>query len=213
MKRGKFIVIEGGDGSGKGTMVEFLKDKLSKRNDIIFTREPGGTEFGEAVRKIFLSQEMKGKISVLAELLTFCMLRANICDLLIRPAIKSGKNVISDRFDASTIAYQIYGRKHRKFEDVFRKINSIAKGQGITKKMEPDLVIYLDVKPETGILRAKKRKGKNTRFDEEEINFHKKVRQGYLAQLKIQKNWVKVDANQNVEKVKEEVWKLVQKYL
>lgn len=205
--------MEGGEGSGKGTILDFLKEKLKGRSDVIFTREPGGTEYGEKIREALLSKEFAGKISVLSELFTFCTTRANHCDLLIRPALKRGKIVISDRFDQSTIAYQIFGRKRRKFEKIFRELNSIAKGKGISSEIKPDLIVFLDVSPEVGLKRANARKEKNTRFDDEALAFHKRVRTGYFKQSSMQKNWIRINANNPAERVKEDVWKKVKKII
>jgi len=215
MEEGNLIVLEGGEGSVKGVCLKYLKEKLSYMDDddIVWTREPGGTQFSLKLREALLHGAEKR--SVLAELLTFCADRADHCDLLIRPALRKGKIVICDRFDPSTIAYQIYGHQHQNFAEIFMNLNSIAKGAEGEWEIIPDLVIYLDVDPEVGILRVKGRPDTNTRFDDAEIEFHQRVRQGYLDQYKEQKhhNWIKIDASQSEKKVKEDVWQAVNRLL
>ncbi|MFC1756480.1 dTMP kinase [Patescibacteria group bacterium] len=213
IKKGKFIVLEGGEGSGKGVCQKYLKEKLADKNNIIWTREPGATQFGLKLREALLHGVEKR--SVRAELLTFCADRANHCDLSIRPDLEEGKIVICDRFDPSTIAYQIYGHEHQDFAKTFKKINSIAKGSGSKWEIKPDLVIYLDIDPKIGLARAKARPDENTIFDNAELGFHQRVRRGYLDQYNTYKhhNWIKINASLSEEKVKEKVWQAVKKLL
>lgn len=174
--KGKFIVIEGGEGSGKTSALEYLKNSFSKRGDVIFTREPGGTEISEKIRTVLMDKSNRN-MAALTEIFLFCGARAQHVKELIKPALDLGKHVISDRFDASTIAYQLYGREHMDLMEEFQKINFIAK-QGL----EPNVIIYLDVEPEVGLSRkAKSEEGHCTRFDEEKLYFHKKVREGFWA--------------------------------
>lgn len=221
-KRGKFIVFEGGDGSGKSSMIEFLKKIFSQRQDIVFSHEPGGTNIGFQIRKILMSGKNK-KITGLTELFLFCADRAQHVSEVIIPALKSGKNVISDRFDRSTIAYQIVARG---IEDlnVFSQLNSIAK-QGV----EPDAIIYLDVIPKVGLERKSKSKdGKCTRFDNEGLKFHQAVRRGFkrYGRGTFKGNWKRRNdgsynyifhtiktTHKSEEEVKQEVLTLVKKIL
>ncbi|MFQ5661752.1 MAG: dTMP kinase [Candidatus Paceibacteria bacterium] len=218
-KKRKFIVLEGGEGSGKTSVINFLKRKFSQRQDIIFTREPGGTETGAKIRKILMDKKNK-KITGLTELFLFCADRAQHVSELIIPALKSGKHVISDRFDRSTIAYQIVARG---IEDlnVFNQLNSIAK-QGV----EPDGIIYLDVTPKVGLERkSKSKEGKCTRFDKEDLHFHQRVRKGFnacgqmmnmkrLEDGRYIKIWHRVNTTHKSEdKVKQDVLNLVKKIL
>lgn len=213
MNKGKLIVLESGEGGGKSTNRKNLIAKLNGRSDVVFTQEPGGTEIGLVIREILLNKKNSGKISPLTELFLFCADRANHCDQIIRPALKEGKIVVSDRFDMSTIAYQIYGRQHEEYEKIFSQINSYAKGQEIYGEIKPDLVIYLDIDPKIGLARVNTRGDEITRFEKNEIDFHNRVREGYLKQAKSQKNWKIVDASQPEEKVKEEVWNIVKSFL
>lgn len=179
MKRGKFIVIEGGEGAGKGVCMSFLKEQLVCRDDIIFTREPGGTLMAEKIRELVLSKGNEEMLP-LTELFLFCGARAQHVNELIKSALESGKNVICDRFEASTFAYQIFGRQRPEYIEVFNQLNNIAKAG-----LELDAVIYLDVEPEVGLERkAKSKDGHCTRFDEEKLEFHKRVREGFLTQFK-----------------------------
>lgn len=176
MKKGKFIVFEGGEGAGKTSCLNFLKNKLFDRDDMIFTREPGGTIVGEKVREILLQEKM----DVQTELFLFCGIRSEIVKELIRPALESGINVICDRFYPSTETYQI--RRHG-LEDVylktFRQLNKITIGNCV-----PDAIVYLDVEPEIGLARKRKSAdGICTKFDRANIEEHNKIRKSYIAQF------------------------------
>ena len=172
-KKGKLIILEGGEGSGKSTMIKFLKKTFSQKQDVVFTREPGGTEIGVKIRKILMDKSNK-KTTGLTELFLFCADRTQHVSELIIPTLKSGKHVISDRFDRSTVAYQIVARGIEDF-NVFNQLNSIAK-QGV----QPDAIIYLDVTPRVGLERkSKSKEGKCTRFDNESLRFHQAVRRGF----------------------------------
>jgi dTMP kinase len=118
---------------------------LINRDDVIFTREPGGTDVAEEIRNLVLSKRgRKEPINPLTELFLFCAARAQHVAGLIKPALDAGKHVICDRFDASTIAYQIYGRNRKNLLGEFDLLNSTAKGN-----IKPNLVIYLDVTSES----------------------------------------------------------------
>jgi len=179
--KGKFIVIEGGEGSGKGMCIDYLKEMLGDRDDIVFTREPGGTPVAEAIRSLVLSKE-HGDMHPLTEIFLFCAARAEHVRKLIIPALKSGKHVICDRFYFSTIAYQIDGNKQSKFLERTMMLNSIAK----SSKLLVDDVIFLDVTPQVGLERkSSSEDGICTRFDEQEIDYHRRVRSSFLAQSAI----------------------------
>ncbi|MCR4283731.1 MAG: dTMP kinase [Parcubacteria group bacterium] len=213
MKKGKFIVIEGGEGAGKGMVMAFLREKLALRDDVVFTREPGGTPVAEKIREVLMDKENKNT-SVLAELFLFCSARAQHVDELVRPSLEAGKIVISDRFDMSTLAYQIYGRQRPTFQKIFILLNDIAK-----TGLRPDSVIYLDVDPVVGLERKHKSdEGHCTRFDVENLSFHERVRAGYTAQykeaIKDRSNpaWFLVATTKMAEKeVKKTVWGIVEK--
>lgn len=217
-KKGKFIVLEGGEGAGKGSGIQHLKYKLGDRKDIIFTREPGGTPIAEEIRNL-LMKITNEKMLPLTELFLFCAARAQHVNSKIQPAIESGDHVICDRFDFSTMAYQIFGRERHDLTEVFKQLNSIAKNS-----IEPDLVIYLDVNPEIGLARKSASKdGMCTRFDEEKLEFHSRVRQGYMVQFINEsvvdtrfgsKKHILVDTNNQTEDgVKKAIWNIVEKIL
>lgn len=214
MKRGKFVVIEGGEGAGKTGVVNYLKEILGSHRDVIFTREPGGTEMGEKIREILMDKKHQ-KMLPLTEIFLFCASRAQHIEEVIKPALLAGKNVICDRFDGSTLAYQIFGRERKDLFEVFNQLNDIAKN-GI----EPDAVVYLDVEPEVGLERKQKSgEGRHTRFDAEELEFHTRVRNGYLKQYEESKagdksSWRLIPTTRMSEtEVKEKVLDIVENLL
>lgn len=215
-KRGKFIVIEGGEGSGKTTVINFLREAFDNCNDIVFTREPGGTNIGEKIRNLLMDKGNKDILPI-TELFLFCAARAQHVEELIIPSLKSGKHVISDRFDASTISYQLFGRNKMELLNYFLDLNSIAK-----KEVEPNLVIWLDVTPKIGLARKEKsQEGKTTRFDDEKLEFHRRVREGFMSCFR--KNytdspsktiWHKIDTDIfSLDEVKERVVFIVEETL
>lgn len=175
MEKGKFIVLEGGDKSGKSTQIEFLQKYLEDNNfNYIITREPGGKDsvIAEKIREIILDkshQEMDKR----AELLLYLASRAQHVTEVIKPALTEGKIVICDRFDTSTFAYQGAARKIN-LEEI-KLMNSWAKYD-----LEPDLIIYLDITPEQA--EARRRDDKHDRLDQETVEFHSAVREGYIKQ-------------------------------
>lgn len=215
MERGKFIVLEGGEGAGKGMCMDYLKEWFAGREDVIFTREPGGTPIAEKIRSLLLDKS-NVEMFPLTELFLFCAARAQHVDELIKPALESGKNIICDRFEDSTVAYQLYGRQRMEYINIFHILNDIVKAG-----LKPDAIIYLDVKPEVGLERkAQSKDGHCTRFDEEKMGFHKRVRKGFLAQcLKAVKKknstaWFLVSTMEMSEgEVKDRVWEIIEKIL
>lgn len=167
---GKFIVFEGGEGSGKDTHIERLKPLYP---DAVFTREPGGTKIGERIRELLLSKQSTD-MKVRTELLLFLAGRAQLIEEVIAPALVAGKIVISNRFGLSTIAYQIYGRERQEYLPFLREVSAFVIGQYI-----PNACVLLDVTPLVGLERTKQRSEEPTRFDEEKLAFHERVREGY----------------------------------
>ncbi len=201
MAKGKFIVLEGGEGSGKGTCLEFLKENLSAKKNL-FTREPGGTEISERIRDILLDPK-NTMMSVETELLLFTAARAQHLHEKILPTLKKGMNVISDRFNLSTIAYQIYGRQRENYLPIFKKLEDI-----FIKQVKVDLYVFLDLDPAEGLRRVTGRGDGHSRFDAEKLAFHKRVRNGYLKALKKYPHQI-IDASQPIEAVKTAVVKSV----
>jgi dTMP kinase len=175
MPKGKFIVIEGGEGSGKDTQIELLQKALSGKN-VVFTREPGGSDVGMRIRSIVQDPELT--ISPVADLLLYYADRAEHLELVIKPALNEGKHVVSNRFSLSTIAYQIYGRERHQLLDFLQILD-----KEVVAEFQPDLTILLDCPPEIGLERIHKRMDKTTRFESEKLAFHRKVREGYLQNL------------------------------
>jgi dTMP kinase len=176
---GTFIVFEGGEGSGKDTQINRLKKRYENREDVVFTREPGGTELGEKIRSLLLSQDSKG-MAVQTELLLFVAARAQLVGEVIKPALNDGKIVISNRFALSTIAYQIYGRDRHRYLPFLQEI-----GPFVANYCVPNAYILLDVTPEVGLARVEERNDGKTRFDAEALEFHRRVREGYLEHVGI----------------------------
>ena len=198
-----FIVFEGGDGSGKSTQIKRLSGRLLRReHPYIITREPGGTPLGEQLRKIL---KTRTDLSPLGELLLFVAARQQLVTQIIEPAIRSGKNILSDRFTASTIAYQGYGRGLNISNIV--SLNKLATGQ-----IEPDLNILLDLAPEVALSRISGRKKDS--FDNSELSFHKRVRQGFIDQAQSNKSkWLVLDANLPAQQLSIEIWHKVKTLL
>ena len=165
------ITFEGIEGSGKSTQVAFLYDYLiSKEYPVVRTREPGGSLFGEALRKVLLQQDMN--IFPLSELLVFMAMRAQHVEQVILPALQDGKIVLCDRFVDATYAYQGYGRKIDL--GIIETLNRL-----VTKGIRPNLTILLDVSPETGLTR-KAVDAPMDRFEKEALSFHKVIRDAYM---------------------------------
>lgn len=203
MKKGLFITFEGADGCGKTTQLELLRDYLTECGyDVILTREPGGKGLGEKIREILLNYN--GEVSDRCESFLFLADRAQNIDTIVKPAIAAGKVVICDRHSDSTVAYQGYGRGLD--IDRINMLNSIA-----TDSMKPDLTFVFDIDTET----AMKRVGKNKdRMESAGIEFHKKVRSGYLELAKKDPQRIKViDASDSIETIRQNVLNIVRKLL
>ena len=171
MAKGIFITVEGIDGSGKTTQINFIKDYLEcKGYDVLITREPGGTEISEKIRSIILDPK-NTKMGVITEMLLYASSRAQLVFEVIKPALDSGKIVVCDRFIDSSFAYQGYGRGIN--PDYITGVNNIAL-QGIL----PDLTILLDISPEAALKRRLASSGFD-RIEQEDAEFHIKVYKGY----------------------------------
>lgn len=201
--RGKLIVLEGVEGAGKTTQIALLKDWLEKNlhypsDDIICTREPGGTELGQQIRSLLLTADLQEPIAPLAELLLYAGDRAQHIVNFIKPALEVGKIVICDRFTDSTIAYQGYGRNLDL--TLINQLNQIAT-QGLTS----DLTLWLDIDVELGLTRTQKR-GKADRMEQADISFHQRVRNGFQQLAKqYPARILKIDADQSVEQVRSQI--------
>ena len=204
-KKGKFIVIDGGDGTGKTSVVEFLKQKL-RNAPVLFTREPGGTLAAEAIRDVLIN-EWNECIFAETELMLFSAARLQHVRNIIVPTLKKKTHVISDRFSLSTIAYQLYGNERLDLVNFFEVLNEIA-----TSKCTPDLYILLDVDTDMALLRRKEA-GDMNRFDKKDIEFHKAVRTGFLERVARCQHGIVIDASKSEDEVKQGVLREVKKYL
>lgn len=200
--KGKFIVIEGGDGAGKDTQIEMLREEFglpaqAGDESFVWTRDPGGTALGTRLREIVQYEQ---SVSKEAELLLFLASRSQLVQEIILPSIAKGVHVVSNRFDLSTYAYQIYGRNRLDMKELIESMSNYARGTAV-----PDLLVLLDLEPRVGLQRLVERGIKLTRFEEEDVQFHERVRQGYLEGAKKYPNVKIVDASRLVEEVYEDV--------
>jgi len=194
-----FIVIEGGEGSGKTSVLEHLKGLFS---DAVHTREPGGSGYAEELRSLVLQSQYAKNADGLTQLLLMYAARRDHLNHTIIPALEMGKRVISDRFAASSWAYNICGQEQRHLEEFFNTLHIQVVG-----KWDPDAYIFLDVPVEVGIARRKSAGGED-HFDQRKLDFHQRVYNGYKEFLAGQTHRC-VDATQSLEKVKADVEDLI----
>lgn len=209
--RGRFITFEGGEGCGKSTQVERLKEALKERGiEVLLTREPGGTRLSEQIRTLLKDEDLDPPCAR-AELLLFLSARAQLVEKVILPALSKGIWVVSDRFSDSTKAYQGYGRG---FDlSLIDMANSFA-----CSDLKPDLTLFLDVSVEVSNSRMRKRELQtNTSADRIERagdSFHNRLRRGFLEMAEAEpERIVKIDASASVDEVWEDVWKQVRRFL
>jgi len=195
MRHGIFITFEGPEGAGKTTVLNMLADQLE---DVLITREPGGIDIAEQIRKVILAKENTA-MDPRTEALLYAAARRQHLVEKVKPALESGKLVLCDRFVDSSLAYQGYARGLG--IDEVLSINEFAIG-----KMMPELTLYFDIEPELGLKRISKNKGREVnRLDLETIEFHHKVHEGYLLLLnRFPDRIVKVNASREIEEVLQE---------
>lgn len=175
-RRGLFVTFEGLDGCGKSTQMRILADRLrAEGQDVLETAEPGGTRIGQQIRRVLLHSANQ-ELCPTAELLLMFACRAQNVDEWILPALGAGRIVLSDRFTDSTLAYQGAGRGLG--AEVVLDVDRIA-----CRGLVPDLTICIDIDPATSLARAharnQKQQGPETRLDEQELDFYRRVREGY----------------------------------
>ena len=177
MTLGRFITLEGGEGVGKSTNLEFIRQYLQgKQIDVIVTREPGGTELAEKIRQLLLEKSDEA-ITPYAELLLMFAARSQHIEHVIRPALEQGCWVLCDRFTDATYAYQGGGRQ--------MDIQTIAWLENTVQgSLRPDLTLLLDAPTEVGMRRVLGR-GRLDRFESEQLSFFERVRQAYLQRAKL----------------------------
>ncbi|MDE1975024.1 MAG: dTMP kinase [Patescibacteria group bacterium] len=195
--RPKFIAIEGGEGSGKTTLMAALKEEFD--DEAFYTREPGGSPYAELIREAAIKNPLAKTAP--AET-TLCLMFAARFDNVVnavKSALERGLLVIADRFDGSSYAYNVAAQSDYALEDIFWKLR-----ERLT--IVPDAYIFLDVAPEEGLRRVNARnqsliKGQYDHFDDRELGFHRKVREGYLKFLQKVPHIV-IDGNKPLEEVK-----------
>lgn len=209
--RGVFITFEGNDGSGKSTQMRMLAARLRVAGyDVLENAEPGGTRIGQQIRRVLLDAANK-ELSPTAEMLLMFACRAQNVDEWILPALAQGKIVLSDRFTDSTLAYQGAGRGLG--AEVVLEVDRIA-----CRGLVPDLTVTVLVDTEVGLARAHARnaqtRGVETRIDEDEIAFHRKVREFYQRQAGDEPDRIRlIDGAAKPEIVAQEVWAAIEPVL
>jgi len=200
---GVFIVLEGGEGCGKSTQARLLYQRLQQEGDpTLLLHEPGGTPLGEQVRRLLMAQHGKATMTPLAELLLFSAARAELVQMVLRPALAEGRVVVCDRYTPSTIAYQGYGRGIPL--ETIAQVNRLSTGG-----LEPDMVVLLDMKPEDGLRR--KSEEERQRFEDEPLAFHRKVRHGYLEQARTEPaRWLRVKGTLPQDRIAAVIWERVE---
>ncbi len=205
MKQGLFISFEGGEGAGKSTQIERLAAWLAaKGQQVVLTRQPGGTPYGQRIRELILTPQTGEQLSSRAELFLYLADRAQHVDTVIRPALESGQIVICDRYTDSTLAYQGYGRELELAQ--LRQLNDNA-----TAGLLPDLTFWLDLKPAEGQARIQKRAALD-RLELEQSSFHERVYAGYQAMAEQEpQRWVRVPAAGSADMVQAAILEVLQR--
>ncbi|MVX56908.1 dTMP kinase [Parasutterella muris] len=189
LEKGKLITVEGVDGAGKSTQMAVIDQALRERGiDLVRTREPGGPETAEKIRKLLLNEPMSPK----CELMLMFAAREENLDKIIRPALAKGQWVLCDRFTDASYAYQGYGRG-RSIEEI-RALENF-----VHPDLKPDLTVLFDVPTEVAAARLSR---KLDRFEKESQDFHRRVREGYLRMAKAEpERFYVVDGTQTPEQI------------
>lgn len=200
---GRFIVFEGVEGCGKTTQLRKLQmwlqaDSRFKHRSVLVTRQPGGTELGLQLRRLLLEPRPGEPIQDRAELFLYAADRAQHVEGFLKPQLAAGAIILCDRYTDSTIAYQGYGRGLNL--TVIEQLNQLA-----TDGLESDLTLWLDVDVEIGLARAKRR-GSVDRIEQANLNFHRRVQQGYTELAKAHPHRiVRIDASPSEEEVAQQI--------
>ena len=195
--KGLFIVMEGPDGSGKTTQINLLKEYLEEAGyECLITREPGGTVIGEEIRQLILNPEHK-EMSPVTEMLLYAASRAQLVHEVIGPALEEGKIVISDRFVDSSIVYQGIARKLG-----ISTVSAVnAPGIGIYR---PDGIFFIDLSEAEGLRRKKEQKNLD-RMEQEGIDFHHMVSEGYRKVLSGRPEVMKIDGGRSIDTIQKKI--------
>lgn len=206
---GKFITFEGGEGSGKSTQIKLLSEYLkSKGKDVVTTREPGGTDIGSELRRILVEGEVS-KLDAQAEALLFFADRRLHLIKKIWPALEEGKWVLSDRFADSTTAYQYYAYDKRLSKEDIKALYRFTVGS-----FKPDLTLILDIDPEVGLQRSFKKAeamlNKETRIESQALEWHRRLRQGYLEIAEEERaRCVVLNADKSVDELHQDIVRVI----
>lgn len=195
--KGVFIVMEGPDGSGKTTQINLLKEYLEEAGyECLITREPGGTVIGGEIRQLILNPEHK-EMSPVTEMLLYAASRAQLVHEVIGPALEEGKIVISDRFVDSSIVYQGIARKLG-----ISTVSAVnAPGIGIYR---PDGIFFIDLSEAEGLRRKKEQKNLD-RMEQEGIDFHHMVSEGYRKVLSGRPEVMKIDGGRSIDTIQKKI--------
>ncbi|MES9999368.1 MAG: dTMP kinase [Candidatus Thiodiazotropha lotti] len=204
--KGRFITVEGGEGAGKSSNLDYIRNLLnSAGKQVVFTREPGGTPLGEAIRDLLLGHQHTGMADD-TELLLMFAARAEHLQQKIIPALQQGQWVLCDRFTDASYAYQGAGRGLA--SDRIASLEQFVQGE-----LRPDLTLLLDLPVEQGLARAGKR-SEPDRFEKQAMSFFEKVRAGYLEIAAREPHRVKiVDASKSLETVQQQINGVVTAFL
>jgi len=196
-RTGCFITVEGIEGVGKSTNMDYVRGYLTERgHDVVTTREPGGTELAEQIRSLLLTPRDES-MADMTELLLIFAARAQHLARVIRPALERGSWVLCDRFTDATYAYQGGGRGMD--QHAISVLETLVQGE-----LRPDLTLILDLSPEQGLARARKRAALD-RFERETITFFERVRKDYLQRAAQRPGAVVIDASQPLEQVQQQI--------
>nr|WP_298572673.1 dTMP kinase [uncultured Mogibacterium sp.] len=195
--KGIFITLEGPDGAGKSTQVENIKSYFENAGrEVVVSREPGGTPISEKLRNIVLDNG-NAEMDDITEMLVYAAARAQHVSEKIRPALDKGSVVVCDRFVDSSIAYQGYGRN---LGDQVGEVNRYATGG-----LEPDVTFFMDLDPEIG--RSRIGKDVRDRLEQQKLDFHYRVYEGYKAICeKYPERVVRIDATRTIDEIKEDIY-------
>ncbi|MCB0211295.1 MAG: dTMP kinase [Anaerolineae bacterium] len=205
-----FVTFEGPDGSGKSTQIQRAAEFLRNLgHEVLLTREPGGTRIGDQIRDI-VHDVANTEMCSPAEVLLYSASRAQLVHQVIRPHLKKGGVVVCDRYADSTFAYQGYGRGMD--ADALRLITQFA-----TQQLKPDLTIYLDLDPAEGLKRKQSAnatgEGEWNRMDQLALDFHRRVRAGYLEMARSEPDrWLVIDATDTIEAVSQAICQRLESY-
>jgi len=193
MKQGIFIVLEGAEGSGKSTQLQALKDHYG--DQILTTREPGGTEYAEDIRSLALKHSLAGEADGKTIFLLMWASRAEHMFNKVARALEEGKIVISDRFDSSTYALNIFGQEQKGLKEYFWQTRT-----AILEGTVPDIYIHLDLSPEVGLARRSNDTKAQDHFDTRDLAFHEAVQEGY-SEFYTHVPHTRIDADRPIEEI------------